>query len=337
MIPEARMNLPPVYAELSKKLMMEHSKLLPELWRMVCDEDEANAVNALPGTAEEIARALGRPVGDMEMLLKRLYHRGAVFDSVKDGTLYYRMPRQVVQFHDATLLWDEAPGELIDLWVRFMDEEYPQLLELVTTVKFPSFMRVIPIGETVAPASSVLSSEDAEGMVRAAKTLAVTRCVCRLSVKNCDKPMEMCLQLNRGAEYTLKRGTGRAVSVDEALAILKKAEEAGLVHMTENRAGMGNAICNCCDCCCEMLRYAKNASTKGVLAPSRYLAAVDAAVCTACGSCADICPMGAIEVAADSAAVAADACIGCGLCATVCAPGAIILQGVRPEDFIPAR
>ncbi len=32
-----------------------------------------------------------------------------------------------------------------DLWVSFMGHEYAALLELVTQVKMPSFMRVIPI------------------------------------------------------------------------------------------------------------------------------------------------------------------------------------------------
>lgn len=44
--------------------------------------------------------------------------------------------------------------------------------------------------------------------------------------------------------------------------------------------------------------------------------------CTACGSCADVCPEGAITVE-DVAKVDADKCTECGTCVDECATGAI--------------
>ncbi len=131
--------------------------------------------------------------------------------------------------------------------------------------------------------------------------------------------------------------TGRRIDAEEAKAILRRAEEAGLVHLTENKAGIGTVICNCCDCCCVGLPYARNVETNGLLVPSRYRAAVEADACTGCGACLDDCPMEALSL--DQAAVAvvnAEACIGCGVCARVCAPGAIRLVAVRTPDFIPS-
>ena len=327
-----------VYRELSKKLMMENSRVLPLIWKAVCNEEEARIVNRMPATVDELAREFSKTAGEMQGIIDELFHRGAAFEFAKDGVTYYRGPRHIVQFHDSTILWAEAPAEMFDLWLEFEEADYPQLLELVTSINLPSFMRVIPIGETIAARNQVLSYEDARAMLEASNMVAVTTCVCRKLMKRCDRPLEVCLQLNRGAEYTVKRGTGRQVSVEEALDILKQAREAGLVHMTENTAGRSNVLCNCCNCCCEMLRFATNVKTRGVLAPSRYQARVDAELCTACGLCEEICPVEAIGVhQGDVAEVKAEACIGCGLCASVCPVEAIALVEVRPKEFIPGK
>ncbi len=327
-----------VYRELSKKLMLEGSTILPKIWRIVCSDEEAQLVNRLPATLEQLVQESGKAASEMQDILNELFHRGVVFDSVKEGTTLYRMPRHIIQFHDATILWPEAPEDLFTLWEEFEDTDYPALLELVTAIKLPSFMRVIPIGETIEARNQVLAFEDARKMLENADSIAVTTCVCRKLMKRCDGPLEVCLQLNRGAEYNIKRGTGRKVSLDEAIAILKISEAAGLVHMTENTTGKSNVLCNCCNCCCEMLRFATNEKTKGVLAPSRFQAKVDAEMCTSCGMCVEICPVEAIALNADDIAeVIKDACIGCGLCATACPVEAIGLFEVRPKEFIPGK
>lgn len=326
-----------VYRELSKKLLMENSAVLPRIWKIVCSDKEAEIVNALPGTAEDLARKFGMTEEDMLSILHELYHRGAVFEAVHDGVTTYRMPRHMIQFHDASILWKEAPQEIMDLWIEFGETEYPGLLELVTQVKMPSFMRVVPIGEAIVSKNQVLAREDALKMLESAFALAVTTCVCRKLLKKCDKPLEVCLQINRGAEYTVKRGTGRKIDLAEAKEILKRSQEAGLVPLTENMPGKSNVICNCCSCCCEMLRFAKDSKTRGVLAPSRYQVSIDGGACTGCGLCEDICPMDAVAVGSDDvAALDAEACIGCGLCATVCPSEALSLVEIRPVDFIPA-
>jgi ferredoxin len=326
-----------VYRELSKKLLMENSKILPRIWQTVCSEEEARIVNALPAASLDLAGRFNMTEGDMLDILGDLFHRGVVFEAVKNGVTTYRMPRHVVQFHDATILWEEAPQVLMDLWVEFGETEYPGLLELVTQIKLPSFMRVIPIGEGITPRSRVLAHEDAMQMLESAQSIAVTTCVCRKLMKRCDAPLDVCLQINRGAEYNIKRGTGRRIDMNEAEAILKRSRKAGLVPMTENTAGRSNVICNCCSCCCEMLRFATDEKTKGVLAPSRYQARLDREACTLCGLCEDICPVEAISTGAEDAMLLNEtACIGCGLCASVCSSGALELVEVRPAEFIPA-
>ncbi len=112
---------------------------------------------------------------------------------------------------------------------------------------------------------------------------------------------------------------------------------AGLVHLTENKAGIGTVICNCCNCCCIGLPYARNADTNGLLVPSRYRAVVDENACTGCGICVDDCPMDAMILnESNLAEVNVEACIGCGVCTHACPTDAIGLKVVRTADFIPA-
>lgn len=326
-----------VYRELSKKIMLEHSTVMPKIWRMLCTEQEADIVNSLPATVEELASKFGLSAEETQASLDGLFRRGVVIDAVKGGVVTYRMPRHPLQLHDWTISWPEAPEALLDLWREFEETDYPALLELVTQIKMPAFMRVIPIDEAIAAKNQVLAHEDAVSLLKAASTIAITDCVCRKLLKRCDKPLDVCLQLNRAAEFAIKRGTGRKIGLDEGIAILKRARDAGLVHFTENSAGKVNVLCNCCDCCCEMLRFGKNVKTRGVLAPSRYLAVVDEDACTMCSLCVDVCPMDAVTAdSGDAALVDGELCLGCGLCAHECPTNAVTLVETRPADFIPA-
>ncbi len=331
------MNTTGLYEELAKKVGMAHSAIVPDLWRMICSEEEARIVNAMPGTAEGLAETFGKPVAEMEAILQELFHRGVAFDSIKEGRRHYRMPRHIIQFHDATILWPEAPPALLELWAKFTTEEYPSLPALVTQAGLPSFFRVLPVNEGIAAKGEILPYEDAAQILENAASLAVTQCTCRYVMKKCNRLLEACIQLNRGADYAIKRGTGRRIDVAEGKEILKKARAAGLVHMTENRAGIGNVICNCCDCCCIGIPFAKNPATRGVIATSRYQAAVDARSCTGCGLCIEVCPVDAIsEDGAGAVNVNPAVCIGCGLCAFECPVSALSLQQIHPASFIPA-
>ena len=62
--------------------------------------------------------------------------------------------------------------------------------------------------------------------------------------------------LNQAADFHVKTGHGREISKEEAYAILKRAEENGLIHELSNTDGTGevSGICNCCECSCLSLR-----------------------------------------------------------------------------------
>jgi len=326
-----------LYLELSNKVGAGHSSIIREIWGTVCSREEATLLNALPATAEELVQRLGREREEIDGMIRVLFHKGLLFEVTREGKTTYRLPRHIIQFHDASTLWAEAPSALLDLWRRYMQEEYSQVPAALKSMEAPPFFRVIPINENIESKSKVLAYEDAAQIVDRASVIAVTNCPCRMIMRKCDKPIDVCLQINRGAEYAIKRGTGRKIDVEEAKNILRRAEEAGLVHLTENKAALGTVICNCCSCCCIGLPYMKNPATSSMLVPSRYQAVIDCGLCTGCGSCVADCPMDAISLNASNVAeVNADSCIGCGVCTHVCPMDAVLLRVVRQEDFIPS-
>ncbi len=324
-----------LYDQLCAKLALPQSQRLREIWKRLCSPEEAALALALPGNGTSLIATTGMGAESADAMLAVLFHKGVVFKGKKDGAVIFKLAKNLIQLHDSSLLWEGADDGFMNLWKGVMDEDFPRMLaSLPDGVTLPSFMRVIPVNQAVSSQSGVLPIEECLKIVDRAERLAVVRCPCRLSQKKCDAPVETCLQLDRGADYALDRGHGRAVTKEEARDILAKAEEAGLVHMTENR-GMGNAICNCCSCCCEMFRLVKTSGKKWIMSPSRFLAKVDEGACTACGQCADVCPVGAIALE-DVARVSADLCVGCGLCAGRCPADAITLGTVRAESHIPA-
>jgi hypothetical protein len=123
------------------------------------------------------------------------------------------------------------------LWRQYMEEEYPQVPAALVTMKIPPFFRVVPINEKIETKSQVLAYEDAARIVENASVIAVTNCPCRMIMRKCDKPIDVCLQINKGAQYALKRGTGRRIDAEEAKTILRRAEasRSGPSHGKQSR------------------------------------------------------------------------------------------------------
>ncbi len=330
-----------IYRQMAEKIMMKGSTIIPRLFRMIADSEEAELMMAMPGTPEQLAEKVGKPVEQVEEMCKNLYRKGVAFKSFKTGSLGYKMCRDLVQFHDASILWPEAPQEYLDLWQKFMEEEWPNYAKIVEKIMPKPFTRVIPIDKAVeAGKQQVLDTESAEKMIQDSEKVAVTKCTCRLTAHKCDNPLEVCLQIGKAADYTIDRESGREVSRDEAYEILKKSEDAGLVHITLNKAHAGHFICNCCGCCCQTLPLLISEGLK-LTDPSRYTARIDAGLCDFCGACRDRCYFNAVVEAKNDEgeevmSIIEEKCMGCGLCYVTCPEGAISLVETRPEDFIPA-
>lgn len=325
------------YSELANRIGLGNSERIPKLFEMIADQAEAELMLAMPGTPPELAQKLGRPESEIEAMLQTLFFKGIVFPSGKTAPPSYRMCRDLVQFHDASILWPDAPRPFLDLWQDFMEVEWPDVARIYNKMMPRPFTRVIPVGITMPVRHHVLAFEDIKEIVDNAKTISLTKCTCRLTAQKCDKPLEACLQINRGAEYNIARGTGKRLTKEEALDVVKKAEEAGLIHVVMNKQSVDHFICNCCPCCCQTMPVLIEHGIS-VIEPSRFAAKVDPDLCTACGTCLDRCYFSAITVEEEGTAqIDASKCMGCGLCQVTCPTEALSMTEVRPTDFVPEK
>jgi Pyruvate/2-oxoacid:ferredoxin oxidoreductase delta subunit len=314
------------------------SKTVPAVFQVLTDEDEAKLLLALspPASVQEAAEKTGLSTEAIEAMIDPLFRKGLIFKSKKaEGIRYYRV-RNLVQFHDATLVAVDPPQEMVDLWKRFQKEEWGDFGRKLEAVLPGAVVRVIPVEQSIEPSSQVLAFDELEELVNGAERFAVTKCSCRVADGACGKPLEVCLQVNRAADYAIERGTGRELTREETLEMLRKCGEEGLVHVADNQRSLGHVICNCCDDCCINWASLKTGLGKFV-APSRFRAVVDEGDCNGCELCLDRCFFDALEMDDDGLAlVDAEKCMGCGSCPVVCPTEAIRMEVARAEDFVPA-
>ncbi len=329
-----------IYEQMTDKIMMTGSKIIPELFRMIADRGEAELLMAMPGTPEQLAEKMGRPVDSIADMCGTLYKKGLAFKTYKGDGVGYKMCRDMIQFHDATILWADASRAYLDLWQQFMEEEWPQFARLAEKFFPKPFTRVIPVQKSIETGKhQILDADSVDRIIETAEKIAVTKCTCRVIAHKCDKPQEVCLQVNNAARYTIDRGSGREIGKEEALKLLRESEEKGLVHVTMNKAHVGHFICNCCSCCCQALPLVIAEGLK-ICDPSRYQASIDPEKCSFCETCRDRCYFSAIEAVEDGTSsymrIIGENCLGCGLCHVTCPEDAITLVETRPADFIPA-
>jgi ferredoxin len=311
------------------------SPLVPKIFDALINDEEAKVMllASPPATVEELSQKSGLSADTVASMMDDLFHRGLIFKAVKGGEKKFYRVKTIPQMHDSTSLTPGIPRSVLDLWKEYMEKEWPAYGRQIMDFVPGPIMRVIPVNESVEPASGILAYDDAVKIVENARVLSVTNCSCRVISGNCTKPLEVCMQVDRAAEYNIERGTGRAITPKEAVEILKKCREEGLVHVVDNRQTVGHVICNCCDDCC--LNWAIMKGPKKWVAPSRFTAEVDAELCSGCEACLDRCFFDALYLKDELAAVDPEKCLGCGVCTVVCPTEALRLKEARPADFVP--
>lgn len=149
----------------------------------------------------------------------------------------------------------------------------------------------------------------------------LTICDCRPVFNACDHSRETCITFSHGENSSFDRGHSRHISVDEAVALVKKFDEEGLIHTAEG----GRSLCNCCgDCCCYEYRAAKKLNLIGTWPFTNHIASHDADSCVSCGLCVERCRMHALECD-DELVFHPELCVGCGLCTSACPMDALTL------------
>jgi electron transport complex protein RnfB len=190
-------------------------------------------------------------------------------------------------------------------------------------------MRTVPVHKSIPVEHAVATYDDILAYVAALPgPFAVIPCVCRqgraLTGEPCKQTSEPrnCLMFGVAAAFTTEKGIARAVTKEEMLGFLEKADRDGLVLEPQNTA-KPLFVCCCCGCCCGVLTTAKKLPKPAEFFQSDFVAVVDRDKCQVCGTCGTRCQMGAVRDDDGVPAVVEDSCIGCGLCVTTCPSGAM--------------
>ncbi len=281
----------------------------------------------MPEPIESIAARSGKPAEVIEPMLRDMAYKGLVLHSQRDGLHTYMLLQFVVG------IWEHQVNRLTPELIKDFNEYVPHLMKIMEEQKTQQ-LRVVPVEKAVGTELNIMDHERLENLIKSQSKILVAPCICRrehtMVGKGCGKLEEACLVFGGGAYIYESRGIGRTISQDEALSIVRKGVEQGLVPQPSNSVKPMN-ICLCCDCCCQILSNIKKTEAPAKIVNSNYQAQVIEDQCTACEACTQICPMDAIEVD-DTAVVDFDRCIGCGLCVTACEFDAMVMGDKQQEE-----
>jgi len=280
-------------------------------------------------TPEEVAQRLERPTDAMADQLDYMAERGLLFRLRKgDRAKYGAIPFVHGLFEFQVSRLDQRLAQLLE---KYMEEGFHGAI----TRGAAAFLRTVPVQRTVEVLHNVAPYEDASVIIRKASKIVVTDCICRkqkrLVGQGCDAPLEACFMFGSMGQYYVDRGMGREVDTEEAIRILKEAQDAGLVTQPATAQNPGG-MCNCCGDCCGVLSSLKRYPKPAEKVFSNYVARVNDDLCSGCETCTDRCQMDAIKMSpAGTAWINLDRCIGCGLCVATCPEDALELV-LKPED-----
>jgi len=164
-------------------------------------------------------------------------------------------------------------------------------------------MHVIPVEQAISQNNETIDIEKISYWLKKyAGHISSGLCSCRYSRavggEGCtDDPDGWCIQVGDMADYAVETGRAKYITHEEALEILKKAEDNGFVHQITNIDGKEKIfdICNCDVKICHALRTSMLFNTP-YLSRSSFTAKVDTNKCVACGMCVESCPSGAVKL-----------------------------------------
>jgi Na+-translocating ferredoxin:NAD+ oxidoreductase subunit B len=283
-----------------------------------------------PETAEEIAERLGKPVKQTREMLDDMAKNGQISNTRSRGQQRYMTAPFVPGIYEYQI--NRLDKELVDL----VEEYFPALNKTLGGFA-PSVSRVLPVHEIVKSESSVQPYDDVRGLLEDAKSFKVLDCICRkekaILGEGCNHTLEACLSFSsEDNAYDHFILAGRVIDKEEALKIIEKSADEGLVHnlVYNVKEGYG-AVCNCCSCCCGLLIAAKEYNAPYIIAKSNFVATINQDDCSVCGTCAEErCPMDAIVETEGYYYVQSETCIGCGVCVIDCPTESITLK-LKPE------
>ena len=283
----------------------------PEYYSManIVSDDEADIAIAAglrkERTAAYLAKKVGKTVAEIQSSLDNLVEYGI-----------FRRTYSEEYGEDTYFMQIFAPG-ILEMMVNNQKllhdhpevgrafEEYTRLRMEMMGPLLPEgygLMRVVPVEDAIKDIPGVSPYEKLSYYLDKYDTFSVSPCSCRSSRTSIGDGCghldeEMCIQMGKGAEHYIRTGRARQITREEALEIIHRAEENGLMHDIPNIEELGDsaAICNCCSCACFGLRAGLMFGARDAIR-SNFVAEIDEAKCVACAQCVETCPGNALKL-----------------------------------------
>jgi|GEM_PF-488108 len=340
--------------ELKKRLNRPDDVFLPLIVkRLVQTEEEANVILELPLPSEDIAKKLNIPKEKVDEIIQEKFEMGLIFPT-KHG---WQLGHSLVQFRESTCAmnpkFEEKIGkEFFILQKAWSDSEiYPDYVRKFMAQKIKS-NRCVPDWLAIKdnpdriPAESLPDILERASKLEGMGNIAAVWCCCRRWNNKGNE--QVCIQMGRAADYAIKRGNGKKLTVDQALEICLEQEKKGSAHLSVGNlktipVGIFWMVCNCAKGSCGDIVSADQANVPytTITSPSRYRAFVDIEKCSACQTCVTRCNFKAVSLKQYSGMkkwksyTDPEACMGCGSCTLTCPTGARTLKIVRGPEHIP--
>ncbi len=296
--------------------------------------EEADLTARLRLTLEspaEIAARLGEEPHELAARLKALARRGLIEVSRAESGLIYGALPFVFGIYESQI--PSIDTELAQLFEDYYHQAFGAGLAIA-----PQIHRVIPIQESVQAGIEIKPYESAADLLNQAQSWGVLNCICRtqkaLIGQACHHPIDVCLALGQTPNAFERNPVVRALTHEEALGVLRRAAEAGLVHSVNNTQRDVIYVCNCCTCSCGILRGIADLGIANAVARSAFVNRVVEEACVGCELCLDRCQFSALFLD-HIVQVDETRCVGCGACAVACPEHALYLVRRDEAEILP--
>jgi len=272
---------------------------------------------------EQVQERTGIERGELKRMLHTMADKGTIWISPGKEEPNYR----AVGIGGPGLIETGAWGNIrfpysVQLLKAMKKFQYEWGTKAAPALGFPT-SRVWPTPDALPKDAS--PSENVALVMKQSGYWSVSTCSCRLPHwvadpgNHCEHLLETCLLMGNLGRWCVEHGMSREITYDQAVELLRKCNEDGLVHTYDPKW----AICNCCaDCCVFFVGLRETGAS--ILQKSDFVAEVDEKTRTACGICGDRCPVDAIKVNG-YAAVDKGLCLGCGVCIPTCETKSVML------------
>ena len=215
-------------------------------------------------TAFDYAELSGRDPQECAEICEDMAARGFLGKGVRGGIAHYHITTQMYGMYKTFALPMDLEFDT-DFW-RSWGGDNTAGVDYGT----PMYHSVPVKAEVIAEQEGVLPYDDWRAVIERNEFFAVAPCVCRKNKalrgeRVCDDdthPLETCITTGEEAQYYIENGFGREITKDEAIEILQRSVDCGMVidHLYSKKA---ESICSCHSDCCMWLGTVRAANGEG--------------------------------------------------------------------------